>query len=435
MRKLACSFLIFVSTFFLFAKEKILAKKDYPKWIEHVQPNSKNNDWGGFSLIFEDEIIEKIAKDGKNFIIYYSDGTNEYRVTCNKNGFALKKEQFTKKNNLVSVEEYYLKPPYNIKYYKTVNSTYFPDALDPTIEYWQDELGKIIKWSDPTGVFEYKYDSDGSYIKKCIGLREDKTSLMSNIGSLQYFDKNDNLLSIIPNLEIDFQQRYMIKSPDFQSLIREYKLKFDIENNSKQYYWQTYKSGYGEVFWITNNDWNNKHIIFEYSNSKINWLDENGNCIHGIDKKTGEEWWNTYQNNNLIYNKDSNGTEVFMDYDANNNICSEKIKTTEGDYIYNYKYDSENRVIETIAKHVDNSDKILSSMKTEQQYDAENFVVWVKWTVQSTQDGHNWSSSVNNHTFTDINESLEYKFEKLSETQFKVIPQDGRHWFVVEKDF
>lgn len=63
--------------------------------------------------------------------------------------------------------------------------------------------------------------------------------------------------------------------------------------------------------------------------------------------------------------------------------------------------------------------------------DDENFATSVKWKTEKYTD---WFSQVNGYVFQNIENNTEYKFEKISDTQMKVIPQNGEPSFVMEKE-
>lgn len=167
----------------------------------------------------------------------------------------------------------------------------------------------------------------------------------------------------------------------------------------------------------------NNSLYFYYD------YNENGNVVHG--KTEDNEWWNTWQNGKIIYCKSTKKGESYYDYDENGNVSSKKCFKDSNYYIYNYKYDSKNRIIYLDAKHVDEDENVISSITEEDVYDEENdFVISAKITVSGAG---NWEVYINGFKLENIKNNIEYKFEKLNNTQMKVIPQNGKHWFIVEK--
>ena len=91
-----------------------------------------------------------------------------------------------------------------------------------------------------------------------------------------------------------------------------------------------------------------------------------------------------------------------------------------------------NRLIWSFIKEIDIDENIISSVKQELQYDNDDFVTYVKWVTNGDLDGKTWYSKINGYEFTNIKDSIEYKFEKINDRQIKIIPQDGKHWFIGE---
>jgi YD repeat-containing protein len=66
--------------------------------------------------------------------------------------------------------------------------------------------------------------------------------------------------------------------------------------------------------------------------------DENNNRIHRKDSNGFEIWYEYDENHNIIYRKDSNGFEIWQEYDENHNIIYRKDSEGFEDWTW---YDSE----------------------------------------------------------------------------------------------
>ena len=63
-------------------------------------------------------------------------------------------------------------------------------------------------------------------------------------------------------------------------------------------------------------------------------------------------------------------------------------------------------------------------------YDDSVFINWRKWSIEPADE--TWTWAIAGYTF-ELTGSGEYVIEVLSENQIKVYPQDGKHWFIMEK--
>ena len=433
-----------------FAKEKVLTEKDYPNWVELVTSVEKQPD---VKIHFgEKEVLDKITKDGKLYIVYSHDDESYYKAIFDTHGNV--------RNNYgyrISDDKPYFISQYADKFpYEEIYRKYFyyndENQLKEWYEAWYENTTEnhLTKSSDNwRGDFTREYKYDGSYTVICTRVAENADSIYSYIGSIQYYDKDDNLVAIFTN-DTNKTWRYLEGSQQFEKVVKDYNLTIDkslvdytyndgtTEKIGKYtYYYQTYSYSEGDAFYVfyldNENGWDKPHYILKkFTDGDIYWYNEKGQITKG--KSNTDEWTNTYQNDKLIYQKGKN-SETFWDYDSNGNVISKKRLGSNKDwYIDEYKYDSKNRVVWSNVRQVDKDEKVLSSLTKELRYenDNSNFVIWVKWKTNEDYDGLGWESYVNGYKFTDIKGAVEYSFEKLSDTQLKVIPQDGKHWFVVE---
>jgi len=441
-------FFIMVNLCYLtFAKEKVLIEGEYPQWIELVMSTKGQP---GVKIHFgEKEVLDKVTEDGKRYIIYSHDDEYYYKAvfdTCgnvrNNNGWKISDD------NLYFISQYADEFPYERIYYKRF---YYNDKnqLSNWHEGWYENTteNRLTKSSDNwNGDFIREYKYDGSYTETCTRVAENANSLYSCLGSIQFYDKDGHYMAIFTN-NTNKMWRYFECSPQFENLVKDYNLDIDksLEDytcvngttykiRKYNYYYETYSYPEGDafrVFYLDNeNSWDKPHYILKkFTDGCIYWYNEKGQITKG--KSNTDEWTNTYQNDKLIYQKGKN-SETFWDYDANGNVISKKrINSDKEWYIDEYKYDSKNRVVWEKTREVDKDEKVLSSITKELSYenDNSNFVTQVKWKTKSDTD---WYSYVNGYKFTGIKGRVEYSFEKLSDTQLKVIPQDEKHWFVVE---
>jgi len=416
-----------------FAKEKILEKKDYPRWVENLTNPPKGYNGIKFG---ENEILDRIVKDGKYLFVYSHDDENYYICKFNKNGNPIKNEGYRLKDNAKDfIVDYYEQSPFGCKYEKY----YYYDENDELKNYSEyyslnDEENHISKMIDKEeGSFLYKYEKNGNYSRTCTRVGDDDGYIYSYIGSICYYDKDDNLLSCFTNDE-NKKWRYYSGSKEFKEFVKKYEIELPKENTDISIIYETYKNGSQSLFWIdfSKDGWNKKNYLMDIIfGETFYWYDEEGRIGHGKDLK--DEWWNTYQNGKLIYRKAQSG-DTYFDYDEKGNIILEKRKYNDRWYIDEYKYDDKNRVVWSFSKQVDENEQIFSSLKEERRYDNNNYVTYVKWVTNDDYEGEGWNSTVNGYRFTNIKGTLEYEFEKINDRQIKVFPQDGKHWFIVEVD-
>lgn len=431
-----------------FAKEEVLIEKDYPRWIELVMSTKDQPD---VKIHFgEKEVLDKVTKDGKLYIVYSHDDEIYYKAIFDSYGNIRNNYGYRiSDDNPYFISQYADEFPYAKIYCKYF---YYNDKnqLKDWYEAWYENTAEnhLTKSSDNwSGDFIWEYKYDGSYTITCTRVAENADRLYSYLGSIRYYDKNDNYMAIFTN-NTNKMWRYFECSPQFEKLVKDYNLDIDksleddytyvngtIDKIRKyKYFYETYSFPEGDVFKVfyldNKNGWDKPHCILRKSaDGYIYWYNEKGQITKG--KSSTDEWTYTYQNDKLIYKKGKN-SESFWDYDANGNVISKKrICSDKTQYIDKYKYDSKNRVVWSNTREVDNDEKVLSSLTKELRYENDNsdFVTWVKWKTNGDTDWYAW---VNGYKFTGIKGTVEYSFEKLSDTQLKVIPQDGKHWFVVE---
>ena len=416
---------------FSFAKEKILEKKDYPNWVENIF-NPPENYWG---IEFgENEVLDKIIENNNYLFVYSHDDENNYVCKTDKNGNPLKNEAYRLKDNSIDfIIENFEQFPFRCKYEKYF---YYDEEgkISNFVEYFflNDLENHIYKENDKLlGTFIYKYEKDRTYSRTCTRVGDDDGYIYSYIGSICYYDKDDNLLSCFTNDE-NKKWRYYSGSKEFKEFVKKYEIKLPKENTDISIIYETYKNGSQSLFWIdfSKDGWNKKNYLMDIIfGETFYWYDEEGRIGHGKDLK--DEWWNTYQNGKLIYRKAQSG-DTYFDYDEKGNIILEKRKYDDRWYIDEYKYDNKNRLIWSFIKEIDIDENIISSVKQELQYDNDDFVIYVKWVTNGDLDGKTWYSKINGYEFTNIKDSIEYKFEKINDRQIKIIPQDGKHWFIGE---
>ena len=416
-----------------FAKEKILEKKEYPKWVENLTNPPKVYKGIEFG---ENEVLDRIVKDGKYLFVYSHDDENHYVIKFDRNGHPIRNEGYRLKDNAKDfIVEFYEHSPFGCKYEKY----YYYDEngeLKNYSEYYSlnDEENHISKMNDKEeGSFLYKYENNGNYSRTCTRVGDDDGYIYSHLGSKCYYDKDDNLLSCFTN---DEKGRciYFSESKEFKEFVKKYEVRLPKTNSTISVFYETYKNGYQVLFWkeYLTDGWSKQNNLIEnFFDQLICWYDEDGKVIHGKDSE--DEWWNTYQNDKLIYRKAKSG-DTYFDYDEKGNIILEKRKSDDKWYIDEYKYDDKNRVVWSFSKQVDENEQIFSSLKEERRYDNNNYVTYVKWVTNDDYEGEGWNSTVNGYRFTNIKGTLEYEFEKINDRQIKVFPQHGKHWFIVEVD-
>lgn len=435
MKKILIILLSFVLvTCFSFAKEKILEKKDYPKWVEYLTNPPKNYEGIKFG---DKEVLDKIIKNEKDFYVYSHDDEKNYICKFDKKGNPEMYEAYiTENNKIVYRAEFYDEFPFRPKY-KNFYSYDEEGKLENYSEYFlrNDEDNQILKISDKNkGTFVYKYNYDGSYSRTCtqVGVNHDG-NIYNHIGSICYYDKDGKWLSCFTNDE-NGESRYFSGSEEFKAFVKNYEIKLPEENDDICIIYETYKNGCESLFWIdySKDGWDKENYLINILYGNVfYWYDEEGRITHG--KNSNGEWWNTFQDGKLIYQKRSTG-DIYFDYDEKGNIILEKRKYDDKWYIDEYKYDDRNRLVYSYVKEVDIEDKVISSVKQELQYDNDDFVTYAKWETNGDVEGITWYSKINGYEFMNIKGSMEYKFEKINDSQIKIIPQDGKHWFIGEID-
>ena len=432
MKKSLISILLFTISLSIFAKEKILQEKEYPAWIVRFT-NTKDSYQG---LCFgENEILDKVTKNGKEYRIYSHNNEKHYICTLNKLGHVVKNECFYIIDDKVEfISDYYQERPYGLKYKKKF---YYDENgnLDFFNEFFflNDENNHLSKSIDSDGaIFDYKYNPDGGYTETCLEPGEvDVNDISYNKGAISYYDKDDNLLKCFTNDKYNCW-RFFSLSSEFQEFVKKYTITIPEESDEIGVYLESYENSLQILFWIdfSKDGWNKKNILVRLTqDGTVKWYDENENIIHGKDNE--DEWWNTYQDGKLIYQKALSG-DTYWDYDSKGNVIIRKRQDDNSWYIEEFKYDDKNRCIWNLTKQIDDDEKIICSLTEERKYNDNNFVVSVKWQTNDGYDGDGWYCYINGFKFTDIRGSVEYKFEKLNDRQMKVFPQDGKHWFVVE---
>ena len=402
-----------------FSKEKIITENEYPDWIEDFIDPSDNYDKIHFG---ENEILDKITKDGKYIFVYSHDKDNHYKCSFDKNGNPIKNEAFCIEDDAIDfISEFYEKAPYGRKSRKL----FFYDEDRKLIRYLElfynnDTENHIHQINDTSeGSFEFRYNNDGNYTKTCTRLGQDTDNIFSYLGSVSYYDKEGNLLSCFTNDE-NGRWRYFPESKEFSSFIKKYEVRYENDD----IYLETYKSGYQELY-----NYDAEYCLVKiWPDGEIRWYDENENIIHG--KNSEDEWWNTFQNGRIIYQKAKSG-DTYWDYDEKGNVILKKRKSEDSWYIDENKYDEKDRLVWSFTKQVDEDEKVFSTLQKELEYDNDNFVTYVKWKTNINYEGDGWCSTVNGYRFTNIKGTVEYKFERINDNQIKVFPLDGKHWFIV----
>ncbi|MCR5699130.1 MAG: hypothetical protein K6G52_05740, partial [Treponemataceae bacterium] len=280
----------FIFNIVLFARETVLAEKDYPLCVKYmIYPSERPDDYDG--LVFgTDEKLDKVTKDTSTYILYSHDENCSYRCVFNKNGNVIEnKGWFTNTDKEYFYSQYSIKSPYKQIYYKK----YFYDADDDhsynTYEAWYENTDKnrLIKSSDTwRGDFDRKYNSDGSYEVKCTKVAEGADNIYSYVGSIQYFDKDGNWLSVYTNNESK-KSRFFEESIEFQNMIKTYNISLDMsldEDGDRifTYFYQTYEyqnGTYSEIIGIgQNHDLDDPIYLLEIStDGTITWYNKDGN--------------------------------------------------------------------------------------------------------------------------------------------------------------
>ena len=371
------------------------------------------------------------------YSIYSHNNEKHYICTLNNFGHVVKNECFYITDDKTDfISDYYQEKPYGIKYKKIF---YYDEEgnLDFFNEFFfsNDENNHLKKSIDSDGAtFEFKYNPDGSYTETCLEPGEVYVDDISyNKGAISYYDKNDNWLKCFTNDKYK-RWRFFSLSSEFQQFVNKYNVTPPEESDDIEVFLESYENSSQILFWIdfSKDGWNKRNILVRLTqDGTIEWFDENGKVIHAKDSEN--EWWNTYQNGRLIYQKALSG-DTYWDYDSKGNVIIGKRKNNDYSLLDEFKYDDKNRLIWNLTKQLDDDENEISSLAEERKYNDDNFIVSVKWQTNDDYDGDGWYCYINGYKFSDIKGTVEYKFEKINDRQMKVYPQDGKHWFIVELD-
>lgn len=214
MKKLTLIFLTFLLLLQnSYSKEKILEEKNYPAWL-HSWTNPNNNK----PVFGENEIIDKVTKNGNVFVILSHDNDYNYIATVDKIGNPIKNEAFSFKDNKQQFLEEFYEKSFNVKYEKLYLFDDNNNEIKDCSETWylNDSDNRIRKETIlSTGTFEYKYNIDGSYEVTCTERpesadfycyfpsngRKEKYCIFNYPGSKLYFDKNNEPIKRFTNSE------------------------------------------------------------------------------------------------------------------------------------------------------------------------------------------------------------------------------------------
>ncbi len=97
---------------------------------------------------------------------------------------------------------------------------------------------------------------------------------------------------------------------------------------------------------------------------EIKKYDKNNNLIYFKNSKGSEYWMGYDKNNNKIHNKTSYGFEEWAKYDENNNVIHSKYIDSYNCYNHWYKYDENNKQIGITEKEY----KDIEFRKKEKEY-------------------------------------------------------------------
>lgn len=407
--------IILITLFFIFplsAKEKIIPPENYPEWSRYVLSSEEFPEWK-VSHFWSDEVLEKVTQKGGKIIFYSKTEMLSFQRIFDKKGHAVKTEASYLSDGSFAINcEYSRKAPFGRKY--CIDRIVNDDGSEYFLETWYDKEGRESKTkSEKQGEHIFSYNDDGSYTETCTKSGTETDLISSNAGAIQNFSKDGNLLSIFSNDKNNFK-RYFPESDFFQNLVKDYDL--EVPKSSDIFIClDTYFDNFCELYFQTWDDGKmseQKFIFRGFLDGGWRIYNKDGNLIHA--KDDDDEYW--------------------YEYDEKGNVAVRKESNYNTLYVSTFEYDDKNRLIYDYTKELDKNGNQLAFCEEFLAYDDkddENFATSVKWKTEKYTD---WFSQVNGYVFQNIENNTEYKFEKISDTQMKMIPQNGEPSFVMEKE-
>ena len=129
-------------------RELVLEPQSYPAWVSEFEEKA----------FTETEKLEYVSKMGNRFVVYTSDDKFHYRAVITRDGKPLINSATDLAGDFAFYQEYYVKPPYSIKYLKTPLEL-LPGEIN---EEWFDEQGRLIKSSSLLGDTVFSYSKNAA---------------------------------------------------------------------------------------------------------------------------------------------------------------------------------------------------------------------------------------------------------------------------------